>query len=108
VTRQRLFIHSMEVKAVASQQKVIDVRSIPELERLLAEQGEVVLVRSGEHEAIVHTRSGKMPKRTRKGRATSETDPLWRIVGMADSHGPGDIAENVDAYLAKAQLASDR
>jgi hypothetical protein len=36
-----------------------------------------------------------------RGRRTSTDDPLWNIVGLAQSKAPGDIAENVDAYLAE-------
>jgi len=40
----------------------------------------------------------------RRGKATSAADPLWTIVGIGRSGGPGDVAENVDAYLARALL----
>jgi hypothetical protein len=41
----------------------------------------------------------------RRGRPTSAADPLWNIIGLAQSESPGDVAENVDAYLADAYLS---
>jgi hypothetical protein len=43
----------------------------------------------------------------RRGRPTSAADPLWNIVGLAKSEGPGDVAENVDIYLAEAYLSRE-
>lgn len=39
-----------------------------------------------------------------RGRPTSADDPLWRLVGIADSAGPGDVSENKHRYLADAYL----
>lgn len=48
----------------------------------------------------------KTPKHGSKmqGKPTSANDPLWKIVGMGRSKGPGDVSENVDKYLAEAYL----
>lgn len=43
-------------------------------------------------------------RRIRKGRPTSADDPIWKIIGMGSSDGPGDVSENVDRYLAEAYL----
>jgi excisionase family DNA binding protein len=40
-------------------------------------------------------------KSRRKG-PTSETDPLWNIVGVARSEGPTDVSSNKHKYLADA------
>jgi hypothetical protein len=95
---------------MVSDDAIIDVSSIPELVRILAEQETVVLVRRGAHHATVQAVREAKPAgtRRRKGRPTSEADPLWKIVGMADSQGPGDVTENVDVYLANAALADGR
>jgi len=45
---------------------------------------------------------------SRRPKATSDSDPLWDIVGLATSNGPGDVEENIDAYLAQANLPKDR
>ena len=37
-----------------------------------------------------------------------ETDPLWSIVGMFESDGPGDVARNKHKYLAEAYLPRKR
>jgi hypothetical protein len=33
---------------------------------------------------------------------TDAGDPLWRLTGLVDTGGPGDVAQNVDRYLADA------
>lgn len=42
-----------------------------------------------------------------KGKPTSESDPLWSIVGIAAS-GRSDVSENKYKYLAEAYLAEGR
>ncbi|MGI8828060.1 MAG: hypothetical protein ACR2JC_21005 [Chloroflexota bacterium] len=37
-----------------------------------------------------------------RGRPTSASDPLWKIVGSAHTEGPGDVAENIDDHMANA------
>ncbi len=44
------------------------------------------------------------PESKLQGKPTSADDPLWKIVGMGRSKGPGDVSENVDKYLAEANL----
>ena len=39
-----------------------------------------------------------------RGKPTSASDPIWDIVGMASSKGPGDVSENKYKYLAEAYL----
>ena len=33
---------------------------------------------------------------------TDTDDPLWRLTGLVNTDGPGDVARNVDRYLADA------
>ncbi len=57
---------------------------------------------------LLELRVAKPAKRTRrKGQPIREDDPLWDIVGMAHSDGPGDVADNVDKYLAEAILSNE-
>jgi excisionase family DNA binding protein len=41
----------------------------------------------------------------RGGRPTSESDPLWNIVGIGSSEGPTDVSSNKKKYLAEIYLA---
>ena len=85
----------------------IDITDIPELIRI-AEEVRVtkeprLLRRDGEDLAVI-TPVRPMARKTPRGRPTSADDPIWNIVGMARSKGPGDVSENVDKYLAEAYL----
>lgn len=40
------------------------------------------------------------------GRPLTLDDPIFELMGIGDSAGPGDVAENVDSYLADACLTS--
>lgn len=42
-----------------------------------------------------------------RGRPLRADDSLWDIVGMGSSGGPGDVAENVDQYLAEAYMPEE-
>ena len=86
-----------------------DMREGPDWERLVEEVRTVrepQIIRSeGEDVAII------MPTKPahsgRRRRRFSLEDSLFTIVGMAHSDGPGDVAENVDGYLAAASLPED-
>lgn len=85
--------------------EISEIRDIPELLRLAEEVQATkqarVLTRDGEDLVIVQpTKPAR--RRSTKGAATSAGDPLWDIVGMASSEGPGDVSEHVDKYLAEA------
>ncbi len=57
---------------------------------------------------LLELRVAKSAKKSRrKGQPIREDDPLWDIVGMAHSDGPGDVADNVDKYLAEAYLPNE-
>ncbi len=42
-----------------------------------------------------------------RARPIRADDPLWDIVGMGSSGGPGDVSENVDKYLAEAYMPEE-
>lgn len=82
--------------------KPVEIGAMPDLVKLAEEvQSEGagrILRRNGEDVAVLLP-----PKRaTRRRRATSPSDPLWDIVGIGHSSGPGDVAENKHKYLADA------
>ena len=95
---------------MAKELKAIDVSQIPDLLRIAQDVRDtkqpLVLKRNAEELALI-TPLKPAPKRLPKGRSTSADDPLWNIVGMADSKGPGDISEKVDEYLAETHLPKD-
>jgi excisionase family DNA binding protein len=47
----------------------------------------------------------KRPTRKRKTGILTMDDPIWGIVGMFRSDGPGDVSENKRKYLADALMA---
>ena len=52
----------------------------------------------------VEPKKGRPTASPLRGRPTNANDPLWNIVGIVHSKGPGDVAERVDKYLAEAYL----
>jgi excisionase family DNA binding protein len=47
-------------------------------------------------------KSTKRGTRKAWGRPTGADDPLWSIIGMVTSEGPGDVSRNKHRYLAEA------
>ena len=92
---------------MVKQLKRVDISNIPELVRIAQEVRDSrepkLLQRDNEELAILMPMPPSV-KRRPKGRPTTANDPLWDIVGMAHSAGPGDVSENVDRYLAEAYL----
>lgn len=43
--------------------------------------------------------------RSRKSHRLTPDDPFLDLIGIADSHGPGDVSLRVDDYLAQAYYA---
>jgi hypothetical protein len=90
---------------------MIDVSHLPDFLSLAEEVQSTntprVLTR-GEHELAVLRPLGSPARVMRRGRsrATSASDPLWNIIGIADPYvspdSPTDVAEHVDRYLAEA------
>jgi len=91
---------------MAERLRVVDLSSHPDLDELVDEVGEsrkaCRIQRDGQDVAIL-VPAGR-PRRFRKGDPLTEDDPLWEIVGMVTSDGPGDVARNHDKYLAEAYL----
>lgn len=42
-----------------------------------------------------------------QGKPFTMDDPLWDMVGLVRSDGPGDVAERTDTYLAEAYAAKN-
>ena len=85
-----------------------DIRGSSDLLRLVEEleqRSESALITSaGEEVAILRPlkRARPTPRAQRKSGVVSREDALWNIVGMADSAGPGDVAQDKHKYLAEA------
>src|SRR5215208_539943 len=91
---------------MARELKSIDVTDTPDVLRLaeeVARSGIPRVLRKGEQD-VAELRPVSPTRARRRGRPTSEHDPLWRIVGIADAAAPADlptdISSNVDVYLA--------
>ena len=71
--------------------------------------GKGVRVRKEDIEAlptpVEPTQAGPGRGAGRRARMTSKDDPLWNIVGIGRSDGPGDVSENKYKYLAEAYLS---
>lgn len=86
--------------------KTIDITNIPELLRLAEDVRTTneprLLRRDSEDVAIVQPVKKAGNRRVPRGKPFTKDDPLWNIVGMARSEGPGDVSENKYKYLAEA------
>jgi hypothetical protein len=103
---------------MATEQIAIDVNLIPGLgdlaEAVRRDQKSRILQRDGETLAYLNpdppesdrqSTRGSARKASRRGKRFTMADPLWDIVGMATSGGPGDVSDNKDKYLAEAYAA---
>ena len=93
---------------MASELNPIDIRTIPELDRLV-EEGRVTgkhrrLLRDHEDVAVLSPTAPVRPRRAR-GRVLTEDDPLFDLIGIGHSGGPGDVSANKHRYLAEAYWA---
>ncbi len=61
-----------------------------------------MLTHEGEELVVVQPAKPSRRRRLPAGKPITEDDPLWDIVGMASSGGPGDVADHVDEHLAEA------
>lgn len=94
---------------MAKELKRIDISAVPELLSIAEEvrrTNEPRILKQDSEDVAIITPIKSAAKRGVKGKPTSADDPLWNIVGMARSKGPGDVSENVDKYLAEAYLAN--
>jgi hypothetical protein len=103
---------------MASEQIPFDVTNIPQLadlaEEVRRDRKSRALNRNGETVAVLAPApaepkhpgtEGPARRASRRGKRFTMADPLWDIVGMATSGGPGDVSENKDKYLADAYAA---
>ena len=94
---------------MAKELKSVDITHTPDVLRLaeeVARSGVPFLLRRDDADIAVLSPAPPVPRRSRRGKPTSQSDPLWQIVGIADADAPDDlptdISSNVDAYLADA------
>ncbi len=82
----------------------VEIDNAPELLRLAKEvratRQPQLLTQAGEVIAVLQPPPA--PRRPLRTVPTSDDDPIWDIVGMAHADGPGNVADNVDRYLAEA------
>jgi hypothetical protein len=89
----------------------IDISASPDVQALAEEVARTrkprAICRDGVEIAIVvpvpRVAHRRPPGRRRK--PISPTDSLFRIVGLFETQGPGDVSANVDGYLAEAYYA---
>jgi hypothetical protein len=95
---------------MAQERSSIDISAMPDVlriaEEVRASRRPRRLRRHGEDIAVVapvEPVARRQASRAR-GKPTSATDSLWKIVGIARSDGPTDVADNKHHYLADAYL----
>ena len=85
--------------------RTIDVTNIPDLLRLVEEVCSTseprILRRDNQDVAIVRPLK-PAKRRIPRGRPANADDPLWKLVGIGASEGPGDVSANKHKYLADA------
>ena len=90
----------------------IDISAIPELVQLVDEVQRTgqprVLRRADEDVALLTPMTPGAKKPRRRWRVLREDDPLFGLVGIGRSGGPGDVAANKHRYLADAIRAESR
>ncbi len=97
---------------MAEQFQSINVSDNPAIKQLVDEvfhTRQPRVLRNDDTGAAVEVRPLKTKRaRMPRGKRTSPHDPLWNIVGMAQSEGPTDVARNHDKYLAEWELSKMR
>jgi hypothetical protein len=99
----------MGVTSMATERKPVDISDIhsgPELLRIVEELRETkesqVITHQGEEVAVLRPiRHGKPAARPRRKTGIMTDHPLWNIVGIGQSAGPGDVSENKHKYLSE-------
>ena len=90
----------------------VDIATIPELAQLVDEVRRTgrsrVLRRADEDVALLTPMTPGAKKPRRRWRVLREDDPLFGLVGIGCSGGPGDVAANKRRYLADAIRAESR
>jgi hypothetical protein len=89
--------------------KPLDISRVPELRRIVEE-----MVAAGsacelmiDQKAVAGLLPSEGSETNPLSRPTSSDDSLWNIVGLVSGNGPGDVSENIDAYLAQAYAAHE-
>jgi hypothetical protein len=84
----------------------VDISQNPELLQLVeqAQSSNQPVVLRREREDVAILRVVKRPGKHRglRGRPTGASDPLWKLIGIGESEGPGDVSTNKHKYLADA------
>ncbi len=97
---------------MASELSPIDISTIPELAQLAEEVRTTrqprVLRRGNEDVAVLSPLSPAPKQRRTRGRVLTEDDPLFDLIGIGHSGGPGDVSANKHRYLAEAYRAKGR
>ena len=91
--------------------KRIDISSIPELLSIAQEvrsANEPRILKKDSEDLVIITPIKMVAKRRAKGKPVTKNDPLWNLVGIGSSGGPGDISTNKHKYLAEAYLHRHR
>ena len=82
---------------------------MPEVARLAEEVRTTrtprVLRQHNEDVAVLSPVTPGAPKRRTRDRRLTKDDPLFDLVGIGHSGGPGDVSANKQRYLAEAYLA---
>lgn len=85
--------------------KSIEIADIPELLRIVRQlqssDEPLVLKEESRDVAIVHPLKGPRRARLPRGKALSENDSLWKLVGSATSASPTDASKKHE-YLTEA------
>jgi hypothetical protein len=94
---------------MARELEPIDITHAPEISRLaeeVARSGVPRVLRRDNQDVAVIRPAAFGSRRSRRGKPTSETDPLWQIVGIADAadfpDAPRDVSSKKHQYLAEA------
>ena len=91
---------------MAEHLRPIDIHSNPDLPTLVetVRRTKQALPLTADGKDVAVLMPARPARRPRKGQPTTADDPIWDIVGMVQSDGPGDVAEQHDQYLADAYL----
>ena len=97
---------------MANESQPIDITTIPELAHLVDEVQRTrrsrVIRRADEVVAVLSPVAPAPKKRRTRGRVLTEDDPLFALIGIGHSGGPGDVSANKHRYLAEAYQAKGR
>ena len=93
---------------MTSELQPIDISTIPELAQLADEVRRTRRRRRlQQDQEDVAMLVPAVPAKRPRSRPTSANDPLWSIIGIVTDDGPGDVALNVDKYLADAYARTE-